>query len=59
MDVIEKLYVVGMGAMTGLVAASACGHLTLWLGVGLVVGLVWSGAWRRAPEAWAHHRKMF
>jgi hypothetical protein len=58
-DVIEKLYVVGMGAMTGLVTASACGHLALWLCVGLAVGLVWSGAWRRAFETWADERKMF
>jgi len=43
-DVIEKLYLVGMGAMTGLVAAAACGHLVLWVGVGMAVGLVWSKA---------------
>jgi hypothetical protein len=46
MDVSEKLYLVGMGALTGLVTAAACGHLLLWLCVGTAVGAVWSGAVR-------------
>jgi hypothetical protein len=48
-DVIKELYLVGMGATTGLVTAAACGHLVLWLGVGVALGAVWSGADRRVP----------
>jgi len=44
MDVIGKLYLVGMGAVTGLLTAAACGHVVLWVSVGMAVGFVWSKA---------------
>ncbi len=46
----RTVYLVAMGALVGLVTASVCGHAVLWLGVGLAVGVVWSGALRGALQ---------
>jgi len=45
---VRQIYLTLMGAAIGAVAAAACGHAALWVGIGIALGLIWS---RLAPQA--------